>query len=85
MRVFVVLSGFSCPVGVLSLRLCAMSFIRMLPFYIQLHCDPPGLLLFPAAGHNSVHHHDPAWHGDTAEEGTQTAGVVVQVVHGLTA
>lgn len=76
MRAFAVLSGFSCIVGVLSLRLCAMSFIRMLPFYIQLHCDPPGLHLSTAAGHNSVHHHDPARHGDTAEEGTQTAGVL---------
>lgn len=79
------LSECSCPLGVLSVRLCAMSFIRMLSFYIQLHCDPPGLLLFSAAGHYSVHHHDPARHGDTAKEGTQIAGVVLQVVHGLTA
>ncbi len=59
------------------MRLCAMSFIRMLPFYIQLHCDPPGLLLLTAAGHYSVRHHDPARHGDSAEEGTQTVGAVV--------
>lgn len=57
------------PVGILSVWLCAVHVIRMLPLYLQLYGHTPGFLLLPAARHPRVHHHDLAWNGDSPGTG----------------
>lgn len=49
--------------GILFVRLGLLPAVIMLPFHIQLHHQPAGLLLPAAAGHAGVHHHDSARHG----------------------
>lgn len=52
--------------GVLFVRLGPLPPVIMLPFDLQLHHEPAGLLLPPAAGDSGVYHYDPAGHGGTS-------------------
>lgn len=56
--------------GVLFVRLGPVPPVLMLPFHVQLHHEPAGLLFPAAAWDAGVGHYDSARHGRTTEKGT---------------